>query len=153
MPRQSDGVFQQNSSQNIFITAFKSILNLQVIPEELLDLRVEFSPVDECADAIVKLLENASSVIYHILNKNEITIRQIIKIFEKAGFKFNIVSMYRFTNALNSLDNAYVKEYILGTNLNNFSQKKSLSLLKEFEFEWSKTDEDYIRNIIELIKY
>ena len=152
MPRQSDGVFQLNYSQNIFITAFKSILNMQVIPEEFLDLKVEFSPVDECANAIVKLLDNSNNVVYHILNKNEITIRQVIKIFEKAGYKFNIVSMYRFTNALNGLDNAYVKEYILGTNLNNYSQKKSLKCLKELDFEWSKTDENYINNIIKIIK-
>ena len=148
MPRKSDGVFQKNYNQNIFITAFKSILNLQVITEELLDLKIEFSPVDECADAIIKLLDYPSGVVYHILNKNEISIRKIINIFEKAGFKFNIVSMYRFTNALNSLENAYVKEYILGTNLNKFSQAKSLSWLKDCDFEWSRTDEEYINKII-----
>ena len=137
MPRAKDGVFQQNYNQNIFMNAFKSILKLQVITKELMDLKVEFSPVDECAVAIMKLLEDNSSVVYHILNNNEISIREIIKIFEKKGYKFDVVSMYKFSNALNSLDDAYVKEYILGTNLNKFSQKKSLKCLKAHGFEWS----------------
>lgn len=152
MPRLSDGVFQQNFDQNIFLTAFKTLLKLQVIPEEFLNIKVEFSPVDECANAIIKLLDNSDGIVYHILNNNEISIKQLIKIFESEGYNFNIVSMYRFANALNSIDNAYVKEYILGTNLNKFSQRKSLNYLKNYNFEWVKTDENYIRKIIKLIK-
>ncbi|MBR4260925.1 MAG: AMP-binding protein [Clostridia bacterium] len=152
MPRQSDGVFQRNASQNMFLNAFKSILNLGTITEDMLNLKVEFSPVDECADSIVKLLSDNSSVIYHILNNNEITIRKIISIFEKFGYSFEIVSPYKFSNALNSLDDAYVKEYIMGTNLNKYSQKISLKALKNSGFEWSITDDNYIKNIIDLIK-
>ena len=152
MPRQSDGVFQRNASQNMFLNAFKSILNLGMITEDMLNLKVEFSPVDECADSIVKLLSDNSSVIYHILNNNEITIRKIISIFEKFGYSFEIVSPYKFSNALNSLDDAYVKEYIMGTNLNKYSQKISLKALKNSGFEWSITDDNYIKNIIDLIK-
>lgn len=149
MPRQSDGVFQKNANQNMFLNAFKSILQLGVVTEDLLDIKVEFSPVDECADSIVRLLTDNSSVIYHILNNNEISIRKIVNIFNKMGYTLSTVSSYKFLNALNSLDDVYVKEYILGTNLNKYSQKISLNSLKNCGFEWSKTDEDYIRRIFE----
>lgn len=152
MPRQSDGVFQKNANQNMFLNAFKSILDLGIVTEELLDLKVEFSPVDECAESIVKLLSDSSSVIYHILNNNEISIRKIISIFKKFDYSFETVSAYRFSNALNSLDDVYVKEYIMGTNLNKYSQKLSLKCLKDCGFEWTRTDEEYIKNIIDLIK-
>lgn len=149
MPRQSDGVFQKNANQNMFLNAFKSIIHLGVVTEDLLDLKVEFSPVDECADSIIKLLSDNSSVVYHILNNNEISIRKIVNIFNKIGYPLSIVSAYKFSNALNSLEDVYVKEYILGTNLNKYSQKISLNSLKNCGFEWSKTDENYIRRIFE----
>lgn len=152
MPRVSDGIFQINKNQNIFMNAFKTILNLQVISEEMINFKVEFSPVDECATSILKLCNDNSAIIYHVMNNNEISIKNIIKYFEKSGHKIEIVSANKFVNSLKSIDDVYVKEYILGTNLNKISLKNSLNILKNYNFEWSKTDELYIKNIINLIE-
>lgn len=152
MPRRSDGVFQQNADQNIFITALNTFLNLQVMPKELLNLGLEFSPVDDCATAILSLMKDKSNCIYHILNYNEISFECMVNVLEEFGYKFNILNMSDFIEKINSLNDEYVKEYILSTNLNLFSQKKSLKLLKHHGFKWSKYNKEYIYALIKATK-
>lgn len=177
MPRKSDGVFQENYNQNIFITAMKTIMNLNVICEEFLDIKVEFSPVDECAISIMNLINDNTSVIYHILNNNEISIRDILRIYGRldsenselitdsnsiidsdenttplkdtnfTNKKFKIVTLPYFRSIINSLEDRYVKEYILGVNLNKFSQDLTLKCLKSHNFSWSESDKNYLLNI------
>lgn len=175
MPRKSDGVFQENYSQNIFITAMKTIMNLNVICEEFLDIKVEFSPVDECAISIMNLINDNTSVIYHILNNNEISIRDILRIYGRldsennelitnsiidsdenttplkdtnfTNKKFKIVTLPYFRSIINSLEDRYVKEYILGVNLNKFSQDLTLKCLRKHNFSWSESDKNYLLNI------
>lgn len=177
MPRKSDGVFQKNYNQNIFITAMKTIMNLNVICEEFLDIKVEFSPVDECAISIMNLINDNTSVIYHILNNNEISIRDILRIYGRldsenseliadsnsiidsdenttslkdtnfTNKKFKIVTLPYFRSIINSLEDRYVKEYILGVNLNKFSQDLTLKCLKNHNFSWSESDKNYLLNI------
>ncbi len=177
MPRKSDGVFQENYNQNIFITAMKTIMNLNVICEEFLDIKVEFSPVDECAISIMNLINDNTSVIYHILNNNEISIRDILRIYGRldsenselitdsnsiidsdenttplkdtnfTNKKFKIVTLPYFRSIINSLEDRYVKEYILGVNLNKFSQDLTLKCLKNHNFSWSESDKNYLLNI------
>lgn len=177
MPRKSDGVFQENYNQNIFITAMKTIMNLNVICEEFLDIKVEFSPVDECAISIMNLINDNTSVIYHILNNNEISIRDILRIYGRldsenselitdsnsiidsdenttplkdtnfTNKKFKIVTLPYFRSIINSLEDRYVKEYILGINLNKFSQDLTLKCLKNHNFSWSESDKNYLLNI------
>ncbi len=177
MPRKSDGVFQENYNQNIFITAMKTIMHLNVICEEFLDIKVEFSPVDECAISIMNLINDNTSVIYHILNNNEISIRDILRIYGRldsenselitdsnsiidsdenttplkdtnfTNKKFKIVTLPYFRSIINSLEDRYVKEYILGVNLNKFSQDLTLKCLKNHNFSWSESDKNYLLNI------
>lgn len=144
MPRQSDLVFQKNRNQNIFLSSIKTILDLKVIPAEMLDLKLELSPVDECAKAIIGLMPDETMCVYHILNNNEVSIKNIIKIFEKLVGTFTIVSMNKFRNLLEGLEDKYIKEYILGTNLNVVLQRRTLKLFGRFNFSWSKSDEEYI---------
>lgn len=147
MPRQSDGKFQQNANQNIFINTLKTFLNLKVISDELLNLKIEFSPVDECTQSILNLMNDTSSCIYHILNNNEISIKFVIDTFETQGYHFETISHKKFIEKLNNIEDEYVKEYILGTNLNEFSQNKTLKILKNSNFTWSKTTKEYILKI------
>ena len=152
MPRQSDGKFQQNINQNIFITALKNIYNIKMISKNMLNLNVEFSPVDECAQSIVDLLNSEGNNIYHILNNNVISIQKLINIFEKDSEPFKIVNNSKFVKAIEQTSDEYVKEYILSTNLNKYSENITIKELKKYNFNWSKTDESYIIKILETMK-
>ena len=69
MPRYNDGVFQINANQNVFLSSLKAIIESKVLAKDFLDLKLEFSPVDECSKNILGLLtSNNSNSIYHILS-------------------------------------------------------------------------------------
>ena len=57
MPRKSDGTFQINANQNIFLMTLKSILDCGLIAKDLLNISIEFSPVDECSNIIINLFD------------------------------------------------------------------------------------------------
>ncbi len=53
--RYSDGMFQKNIKDNAFVRRLKSFIEIGAFPQKkLLKHALEFTPVDLCADAIIK---------------------------------------------------------------------------------------------------
>ena len=86
MPRKSDGKFQGNYTQNIFMSALNSIIKSGVIPTELHQLPIEFSPVDECTHFIIALLSTNNK--NSIKNKTPKIIKNHFIIFNNFAFIF-----------------------------------------------------------------
>lgn len=154
MPRASDGVFQENYSQNAFINAIRLILKLGVIPKSYLEFKVEFSPVDECAISICKLISKDNErKIYHIVNNNEISIGKILEYIDNESV--DIISEQEFYRTLENYDeigSEYIKEYILKNNLNEYKTQKTIDILENENFKWSITDKLYMANLVKIIK-
>ena len=69
--RYSDGMFQKNIKDNAFVRRLKSFIEIGAFPKETLKHALEFTPVDLCADAIIKILEYSSPCnVFHIYNPN-----------------------------------------------------------------------------------
>lgn len=153
MPRSSDGIFQENVNQNVFLSSLKAIIDSKVIAKDLLNLKLEFSPVDECANIILKLLENSSSnSIYHILNNKEITVSELKTILKFLNCDLLNVDLKTFIDEMKLNADEYTKEYILSTNLNTYSQDITLSKLAELNLEWSSIDIHYMQKILDIIR-
>ena len=153
MPRLSDGVFQQNANQNVFLLAIKSILDCKMIPKEFLNTKIEFSPVDECANIIISILQkNYKNSVYHILNNNEITILELKTLLNDLGCDILETNLEKFKTELVKYTDEYTKEYLLSQNLNKYTQEVSLKLIEKCDKYWHKTDIDYINNILKIIK-
>lgn len=154
MPRKKDGVFQENYSQNAFLSAVRLMLRLKKVPKSFLDFKVEFSPVDECALSIMRLIRKQSNnKIYHIVNNKEVSIKDLLDKIEVKDIE--IVSKKEFITSLNTYDEVgseYIKEYILQNSLNKYSLDITNEELRHVGFEWSKIDEEYIKNLIKLIE-
>lgn len=153
MPRVSDGVFQENANQNVFLTALKAIIDSKTVAKDFLGLKLEFSPVDECSHIILKLLDYGSSnSIYHILSDKEISILELKTLLKFLNYDILDVDLKTFIDEMNQKADEYTKEYILSNNLNNYSQAITLAKLAELHFEWSYTNLDYIQKILDIIK-
>lgn len=153
MPRVSDGVFQENANQNVFLASLKAIINSKVVAKDLLGFKLEFSPVDECADIILGLLKNSSSnSIYHILSNKEITIAELKTILKFLNCDLLDVDLKTFIDEIKQSADEYTKEYILGTNTNIYSQDITLSKLEELNLEWASVDIQYVQKILNIIK-
>ena len=153
MPRYEDGKFQQNATQNVFLLAMKSILDCKMIPKEFYNTSLEFSPVEECSKMIVNLIsQNAGRTIYHILNNNEITILELTTLLNRLGCDIVETDLNTFKNNINKYTDEYTKEYLLGQNLNKYSQNLTQKDLEKAKLSWHKTDTEYIKKVIKVIK-
>ena len=153
MPRLSDGVFQQNAAQNVFLGALKSIVCSKVIAKDLLGLKLEFSPVDECSKMIVELLKNsAPNSIYHILNDKEISILEMKTLLKFLNCDILDVDLKTFIDEVSKNSDEYIKEYILSNNLNEYSQSVTLQILNKIGLEWAPMDISYMQKILKIIK-
>ncbi|MFW6028940.1 MAG: amino acid adenylation domain-containing protein [Halanaerobiales bacterium] len=152
MWRESDGVFQNNSSDNGFINGIKSLKKLKVIPADLLNQEVDLTPVDRCAEAFVKLMVNTSrSEIYHLFNYNKLYYNDLFKLL---ALDFEIVELEDFLNLVSS--NMHDKNTaILYLYLNDIKEhvtkvavdikyEKTKRILESYDFLWKEISHKYI---------
>ena len=76
--RMSDGMFQKNADDNGFITRARGFLKAGIYSPEIAQFPMDFTAVDECANAYVKLvLHNKINNIYHLYNPHLFTIEKL----------------------------------------------------------------------------
>lgn len=159
--RYTDGVFQENASENAFLNRLSSIINLNCLPVELLDFKLEFTPVDYCAKFIVHLCKSMINNlnIYHLFNNNIITFNNFNTILKLYGYKLKIATLNEFKNkVLNSefntfgiinylsiIDNKNNNSLILD---NNYTNK----LLSNLNLKWPDITPEYMERIIIYLK-
>lgn len=153
MPRIEDGKFQKNEKQNVFMQSIKAIIDTKVIAKDLINLELEFSPVDECSKIIMKLINsNEKNLIYHILNNKGIKIIELIEILRKYGYNIRTGNMEEFICETEKVTDEYTKQYILNNNLNKYSQNITLEVMKKENIKWSNINNEYIKGILNIIQ-
>ena len=150
----NDGKFQINENENAFITKLKLILDYKMVLKNMLNYKVDLSPVDLCAQAIVKILKDNSVNIYHIENNNKITIEEIISILNKLNYNIKLVNEETYKKEITrKLKNKNELVGLLENDIgnNNVNSQKTINYLKKHEFEWNKIDKEYIKKYIQNI--
>ena len=165
--RYSDGIFQINVSENAFLNRINSFLHIGCIPDYLADKYTEFSPVDLCAEAIIKLVFCKNDyTVYHVYNNNHITFRELFSILNSLKIKMEIVDKETFNKKINTLSKDDKSRNILSGIINDFDENKNLvyntnikiqnsftnKVLKNLSFKWPKINEKYIRKYIIYLK-
>lgn len=165
--RYSDGIFQINVSENAFLNRINSFLHLGCIPDYLADKYAEFSPVDLCADAIVKLaFSNNDFTVYHVYNNNHVTFRELLSMLNSLKVPMEIVDKDTFNKRIHAISKENSSKNILSGIINDFDENKNLSyntnikiqnnftnkLLKTLYFRWPKINEKYMKKYIIYLK-
>lgn len=166
--RKSDGVFQRNIEDNAFYHILRMILKFHIVPDSLFNEYLEFTPIDECANAIITLLSNTNTdkYVFHVFNQNYISVHELINYAKSIGFETEILSGTRFKNTILELCNELPKDNILKGIVNNLDDQRGLSLhfevaqsnnftnyyLNNCNFHWSKIDDTYLSRIINHIR-
>ena len=147
--RMSDGKFQRNSQDNGFLGRCRGLLKLGMYSKEIAEYPIDFTPVDECADAYVRLaLHNRVNNIYNLYNPDVFTVDKLGKkffisvkkvtrdIFEKSLREFvsdKEVAVLSFYNSIASTSkNVPV------------SNEFTVNELKKLGFKWSKIGIKYL---------
>ena len=134
------------------------------LPEELKNEKLEFSPIDNVADSIVKLLgiPNLQSKIFHIVSNKLIDINVVLNTLHNMGIPCGFTSQENFLNELNKPQNEkFVKYLITDINTNdhiNLSSKISVNsdisnkYLEKLNFKWDTIDENYLTKFFKSTK-
>ena len=164
--RYEDGHFQKNIEENAFYHILLLILKYRMIPEGMLSQTLEFTPVDLCSQAIIKLLwhTNEAQRVYHVFNPNYISVKELLEILENLGYNINVKKVEEFnaemmekvqqdTNILkgvvNDLDTKEGLSYHLTIEQKN---EKTNEYLSKLGFNWPKIEKEYIAKILNYIK-
>ena len=151
MWRASDGMIQINEEANAFITKLKTITQHKMVLESILDYKTDLSPVDLCADAIVKILLDNSLNIYHIENSNKISIRDLINILNDIGYSIKVVDKDTYKQKIvTDLEDKNKLIALLENEIEskNIDSNESYNYLKNKDFKWNKITKEYIKKYL-----
>lgn len=163
-----DGQFQYNIEENAFYRKLKNIFELKLLPENVLDEFIEFTPVDSCAKAIISILKssNPKMLVFHLFNHKMLKINDFIAILRLNGISIKSISRKEFLDAITSssqsvkgkeLINGIVTDIIVNgtvtfTPNNEVMSLKTVTFLKETGFEWPDLTEGYLEKVIGYMK-
>jgi thioester reductase-like protein len=161
--RYTDGKFQFNSDENRFYNAIKSILKIGVISDELLDHKLEFTPVDICSGAIFKIVMNSvgKKRVYHLFNHNLISIKDFNDLLLEQGFKLSVLNRIEFVNLLKNTSTDSERRNLLLGLVNEWDSdtgffreeavKVTSNITRDFlnknGFEWPIIEAGYIEKV------
>ena len=168
--RYSDGFFQKKIDENAFYSRIKSIINMSAISSSMTLQKIEFTPVDLCAKAIVTLSKNsiADNKVYNIYNHHLITVFKILEVLKNFDININILNSQDFNNYVLELsktnkdsikgiinDFNYDDNNLLTINYNytvNIHSKYTRNYLHLLNFDWPVLDDDYIFKVLKHMK-
>jgi amino acid adenylation domain-containing protein/thioester reductase-like protein len=166
--RYSDGHFQPNMKENAFYNTIKSIYRLGVIPMNLLDQDVEFTPVEYAADALIRILKTEArrNRIFHILNHKELKLGRVLEIFRQLCIDVKVVGSGEFGRYVENIARNRAKVETLSGIIADMSKSRELSykaavetesrltgeLLASIGFEWPEINKNYILKIIKFME-
>ena len=150
--RSEDGMFQKNSQDNGFLGRCRGLLKVGKYSEELAQYPIDFTPVDECASAYVRLaLCNRVNNIYNLYNPYTYTIRMIGK---KLFRRFKCVSRSELEKTLKDKitdkDVAVLSFYSsIASASTNIPMKNDFTVreLRKLGFKWSRIGIKYLSHM------
>lgn len=160
--RYNDGKFQPNAEENAFAQRLRTIINLGVLPDNLLDFDVEFTPIDYAAEAIVDIANiSEKHNTFHLFNDNHIKMNELNKIFKNYGIYLKIITKEEMTKLLTDLvENNFTKVQGVVQDLNSnkeldytpntiIKEDFTKEVLKKLGFTWPILTEEYITKYLD----
>lgn len=147
--RSRDGKFQSNASDNGFLSRIHAMLKLGIYHENMDKYPMDLTPVDECAQAYVKLsLLGNTNEIYHMYNQNYLS---SVDLFKFLNVPYRVTSTNEMIEtAFANTDDRDIHVYMFYMIISGRSQNVpmfndfTLSRLKQIGFEWTKPDRKYL---------
>lgn len=165
--RASDLKFQPNYQSNAFLTRVKAGLELGCLPDYLLPLYSEFSPIDQTAEGVLKIAQYADvQTVFHLNSNQNLYFERMVKILNQLGIAMNIVDGDSFRHTLQELVKDDHLSYIYEAFQNDMDESGNLVynsnirilndftlwFMKKLGFEWAEIDFDYIKGYIEYFR-
>ena len=163
--RTSDGEFQINFSTNSFMGRIKVFNMLGCFPYSLYESKVEFSPIDEMAHAIILLSSTPKECcLFHSYNNHTQFLGDVLSGFNKLGTDIRLVEDEEYNATMESAGNDPQKAKTLSSLLAYqdmahgmkvsevaVSNPYTTQVLYRLGFKWSPTTWDYVDRMLSAI--
>lgn len=160
--RITDGKFQINVKDNAFSERLKSLISMGVLPEEIKEHSIDFTPVDVAAEAIITLLNSKNeNIIYHLYNKNKVNIGELVKYINGLGAYLKFGSEEEISNSIKDSLNNNKSEALRGIMVDisegnklkyitdvNVTNEITTNILFDLGFEWPNIEKGYLERFI-----
>lgn len=159
MPRYSDGEFQINMENNGFMARMRAYVKIGYIPSSHLKGKVEMAPIDQTADAILKLSKTPDKfTVFHPFNNHDIYIDDIIAIMRRCGLEIHHASEENFQKKLmetlaDEKKNPFVTTLLAYGGHSNYivnppKQDFTTEVLYTLDWRWKITGDRYLADFI-----
>lgn len=161
--RKSDLKFQPNYTENAFLKRVKAVLELGCIPDYLMSMYAEFSPVDSTADAVAAIAAhmNDQYTVFHVNSNQNLYFDRMLEYLEQSGYRMEIMSGDQFAKRIRATIDSR-QAYIFEALSNDLSQDDKLQYdsnirientftiqyLKSIGFEWPEIDYAYVEHYL-----
>jgi len=161
--RYSDGLFQKNIEENAFYNLLRVIISCGIIPEKMSQQFLEFTPVDLCASAVIKILLNFDNSyrVFHMLNTTFLQVPKMLEFLEQIGKPVRILDGTTFNSEVSNIMKTNSSNKLKGI-INDMDMENGLSFnasviqkneyttkyLAEVDFCWPIIDVEYIEKIV-----
>ena len=165
--RYSDGKFQRNVEENAFAKRLQSFINIGAFPDYSFKHEIELTPVDLCANAIIKIANYTSPCnVFHIYDTKLLPIKLLIDTLNDMGYKLLPVSNDEMSNIINELLKDDNKKGLLSGIIHDLNKDKQLiytsrikldcsfteKYLNHIGFYWKEIDKNYLIKYINYFK-
>ena len=165
-PRAEDGEFQANFNANTTMGRIKAYRMLGACPYQLLDSKMEFSPIDETARAIVLLSTTPDeNCVFHVSNDHLIPMDDILsRIHLDDGSPLAYVEFPEFSARMKAAEENPEKAKVLSSIIayasapdgpqalpNPASTSYTMQVLHRLGFRWDETSKEYVDMIFEML--
>lgn len=147
--RSFDGRPIQNYQDNRFMNTIKYIIERGFVNEDLLNMELQFSPVDLVAAAVINLvrLDCRKHSIYHVFNDQKVKFEKLYRILIEFGMDFKIDESFDVTEDKNS-EQAIILTEDNHVNYPNIKSDFTKWCLAKSDFYWNQPDELYLQKVV-----
>ena len=157
--RYSDGKFQKNITDNAFARRIKSFVEIGAFPKYMLSHDVELTPVDICAEAVIKILDYTSPCnVFHLYNPNLLPINLFYDTILRRGISLTPVSNTIMTYIIKGILSDDSKKSIISGIVQDLDKNKEFTYISKIGldasftkqylaalgFNWNTFDSSYI---------
>lgn len=166
MARHSDSEFQINFETNAFIKRLRSYATIGQIPYPVLGGKVELTPIDLAARAVLLLAQAPRECnVFHVYNSHQIYIGDIVEGMKKVGLTLEGVEEDEFRESFNqALEDETKQEAISGLvtamgmgkgkdrGLVKVDNQYTTQILYRMGYNWPLINEEYLEMFIKYLK-
>jgi thioester reductase-like protein len=156
-----DGRFQINPEKNAFANRIRGLCAVACAPVGMLGTRIEMTPVEACAEAVITLaLAESKHPVYHVYNDNAMTLGDIISLLEQNGHMIEVISDSEFMRRMTLLSKRGELSHLTGL-IDDLNTKETANitvtgnvtkeLLARTGFTWPEIDAEYMERFVNSI--